>query len=438
LLADFLRLDFDEITGNLLLYFDEGLISKIRVEGNYSRRTLVTREVPISEGDYFIYKNAKDGLEKLTSSGFFKDISMYVKEEDGKNTLIIYVDEKASGILRFGFLVNEVYNAQFSLDIRDENVFGSGTEVGLFLYGGASNGAYIFDIKNHRILNTYLTYNISAYYKFSDIAVYEDNPTSSEKTFSRIKTGEYTQTFYGVSLSLGTQFEKFGNLIFTGKYQFDEVDNNEGHVIEPYKTKIVSLGINATVDNMDRYPYPLRGLYFTGFYETAQSFLGGDESFTTIGMDFRYFFKLSKRSTLVPRIKIGFGDNTMPLSEQFLLGGLETFLGMRENEFRGRQIFLTSLMYRLKFPVQIFFDTYLKFRYDIGSTWGVQSQIRFRDLRHGIGAILSFDTPVGPSEFAIGRSFLLRKNFPENPISWGEVFFYFSIGYKINVSPASF
>ena len=85
--------------------------------------------------------------------------------------------------------------------------------------------------------------------------------------------------------------EKFGNLIFTGKYQFDEINNIEGNVVEPLKTKLVSLGLNATVDNMDRYPYPLRGLYFIGFYETAQSFLGGDQSFTSIGMDFRYFFK---------------------------------------------------------------------------------------------------------------------------------------------------
>jgi len=438
LLVDFERLDFNELTGNLILFFNEGLISDIKVKGNFTRETLITRELKIKIGEYFVYDNAKESLENLSNSGFFKDISMSIVEEDGKNTLLIHVDEKSSGVLRFGFLVNEAYNAQFSLDIRDENLFGSGTEAGLFIYGGASNGAYIFEIKNHRILDTYLTYNASVYYKFSDIIVYEDSPQPSENNFTRVKTGEYNQAFYGISLSLGTQIEKFGNLIFTGKYQFDEINKIKGNVVEPFKTKLVSLGVNATVDNMDRYPYPLRGLYFTGFYETAQSFLGGNQSFSSIGMDFRYFFKLSKGSSLVPRIKIGFSDNTMPLTEQFLLGGMDSFLGMRENEFRGRQIFLTSLMYRLKLPFQIFFDTYLKFRYDIGSTWEEQSQIRFKDLRHGIGGILSFDTPIGPSEFAVGRSFLLRKNFPENPISWGEVFFYFSIGYKVNISPASF
>ncbi|MEJ2505995.1 MAG: BamA/TamA family outer membrane protein [Ignavibacteriaceae bacterium] len=212
----------------------------------------------------------------------------------------------------------------------------------------------------------------------------------------------------------------------------DEVKNKENKVKTHYKTKIVSLGITATVDDIDRYPYPLKGLYFSGFYETAQSFLGGDEGYSNLGMDLLYYIKLGKRSTVVPRVKIGFGDKTLPLSEQFLLGGMNSFFGMRENEFRGRQIMLTSIMYRIKLPFQIFFDTYLKFRYDLGTTWLTQEKIRFKDLRHGIGGIISFDTPIGPAEFAIGRSFLLQKDLPENPIRWGDLLFYFSIGYQVS------
>ena len=155
-------------------------------------------------------------------------------------------------------------------------------------------------------------------------------------------------------------------------------------------------------------------------------------------MDLRYFIKVDNSSTLVPRFKIGFADNTMPLSEQFILGGMDSFFGMNENEYRGRQIFLSSLMYRLKLPFQIFFDTYLKFRYDLGSTWAVQSQIKFKDLRHGIGGMVAFDTPIGPAEFGIGRSFLIKRKIPENIISWGETLFYFSVGYRVNISPASF
>ncbi|MEJ2494185.1 MAG: patatin-like phospholipase family protein [Ignavibacteriaceae bacterium] len=367
LLANCYRISFDELTGELILYFDEGKISEIRVEGKFARETLVTREIPIHSGDYFTYAKAKQGLDNLRSSRFYSDISLSIEKEEGKNILVINVQERETSILRFGFLLNETYNAQFGLDIRDEDFLGTGIETGLYLFGGANNRQYIYELKNHRILDTYLTYNLSAFYK---------------------KT--------------------------------------------PYKTKIVSLGITATVDDIDRYPYPLKGLYFSGFYETAQSFLGGDEGYSNLGMDLLYYIKLGKRSTVVPRVKIGFGDKTLPLSEQFLLGGMNSFFGMRENEFRGRQIMLTSIMYRIKLPFQIFFDTYLKLRYDLGTTWLTQEKIRFKDLRHGIGGIISFDTPIGPAEFAIGRSFLLQKDLPENPIRWGDLLFYFSIGYQVS------
>ena len=126
---------------------------------------------------------------------------------------------------------------------------------------------------------------------------------------------------------------------------------------------------------------------------------------------------------------MGFGDKTLPLAEQYSLGGQNSFFGMRENEYRGRQIFLGSFQYSVLLPFKIFFDTYLSFRYDLGSIWPEQEQIRFKDLRQGIGTTLSFDTPVGPADFSVGRSFLYKKNLPGSPISWGDLDFYFSIGY---------
>ena len=80
LLADFERLDFDKQKGSLVLFFNEGLISNIKVVGNYTRETLITREVKLKTGDYFVYDKAKESLDNLTSSGFFKDIAMYIDD----------------------------------------------------------------------------------------------------------------------------------------------------------------------------------------------------------------------------------------------------------------------------------------------------------------------------------------------------------------------
>ncbi|MCU0332657.1 MAG: patatin-like phospholipase family protein [Ignavibacteriaceae bacterium] len=422
---------FNFETGKLTLEFSAGTVSRIIINSETSK-TLIDREFNIKAGDKLLYSDLEGGLTRLRATGLFDDINLSVEQGDSGAVLNLYVSEKISSLLKVGFLVDNTYNAQLALDFRDVNLFYSGTELGLFLFGGASNRAYILEHISYRILETYLTYKLSLYYKFNDINVYTQTNSETGGTFSSNYIGKYRQIYYGGSLSVGTQLEKFGKLIFTGKYQYDEIKNKEGTVVSPYETKIVSLRIGGIVDDQNRYPYPENGLYFNGFYETAQSFLGGDESYLLFGADLRYYVKLHSQHVISPKIQIGFGDKTLPLSEQFTLGGLYSFFGAHENEFRGRQVFLTSLMYQYKFPFKIFFDTYAWFRYDVGSTWAEQEQIKFKDLRHGIGGALSFDTPIGPADFSIGRSFIISQGLTEDSFVWGDVLFYFSIGHAIN------
>lgn len=429
-LATLTEQKFDEYAGRLSLSFEEGIISGISVVGNENtNRNVITREFPIRAGDYFHYRKIEEGLTNLRSTKLFEDLILTVKKINDRNIIVLNVREKTSGLLRMGFRVDDERKAQLSLDIRDENLFGSGTELGLLLFGGTRNRAYILEHKSNRIFDTYLTYKINAYYQFQDVFVYKNSLTTSDSRFSRIVDGEYRQIYYGASVALGTQVEKFGNLIFMGKYQFEEVKNIEEGSTDPYKIKVVSLKISSTIDSQDRYPYPRSGVYFNGSYEAASSFLGGDVGFTNIGFLYKSYFTINGVHTFSPKIMMGFGDKTLPLSEQYSLGGQNSFFGMRENEFRGRQIFLGSLAYTVQLPFKIFFDTYFGVRYDLGSVWAFQEQIRFKDLRQGIGATLSFDTPIGPADFSVGRSFLYKKNLPNTPVSWGDINFYFSIGY---------
>ena len=429
-LAELESTSFDENEGEIFLKFDEGIISDIKIEGNINTSpSIITREFPLRIGDYFYYKDVERGLTNLRSTNLFEDIDLTVKKVNGRNIVILKVVEKISSLIRFGFRTDNERKAQISIDLRDENLFGSGTELGFLFYGGTRNLAYILEHKSNRIFNTYLTYKINAYYKSDDYYNYKNDPTITNRSFSDSITGEYRQINYGGSISLGSQVERFGNLIITGKYQIEETKNIQNNPIDPSRIKVVSIKISSTIDTQDKYPYPEKGIYFFGSYETAQTILGGGVGFLNIGFDYKNYLSFKGGHTFSPRIMMGFADKTLPFNEQYSLGGQYSFFGMRENEFRGRQIFLASLEYRYKFPFIIFFNIYFKLRYDLGSVWAYQDEIRFKDLRHGIGTSLSFDTPIGPADFAIGRSFLFKKNLPGNPLSWGELLFYFSIGY---------
>jgi NTE family protein len=429
-LADLDSTSFNKTKGEIFLKFNEGIISDIKIEGNVNTSpSIITREFPPKIGDYFYYKEVERGLINLRSTNLFEDIDLTVKKINGRDIVILKVVEKISSLIRFGFRTDNERKAQISIDLRDENLLGSGTEIGFLFYGGTRNLAYILEHKSNRIFNTYLTYKINAYYKSDDYYDYIDAPSRTAKSFNSSINGEYRQINYGGSLSLGSQVEKFGNLIITGKYQFEEVKNTQNNPIDAFKIKVVSIKISSTIDTQDKYPYPEKGIYFLGSYETAQTIFGGEVGFLNVGFDYKNYFSFKGGHTFSPRLMMGFADKTLPFNEQYSLGGQYSFFGMRENELRGRQLFLASMEYRYKFPFIIFFDTYFKLRYDLGSVWAYQDDIRFKDLRHGIGTSLSFDTPIGPADFAIGRSFLFEKSVPGNPLSWGDLLFYFSIGY---------
>jgi NTE family protein len=130
---------------------------------------------------------------------------------------------------------------------------------------------------------------------------------------------------------------------------------------------------------------------------------------------------------------IGSADETLPLTRQFALGGQHNFYGLREFERRGRQILVGSLEYRFQSPFVILFDTYFSLRYDLGSIWLNREQIRFKDLRHGVGAAISFNTPVGPAEFAVGKSFTFSNDGGAlGKIIYGQTIGYFSFGYYLD------
>ncbi len=219
-------ISFDDVLRKLTLEFGAGTISSININSQTSK-TVIEREFDVKVGDQLKYTELEEGLKNLRATGLFDDINLTMEQEGKYVNLFLSVNERISRLINLGFLVNNVYNFQLGIDIRDVNFLESGNELGLFLFGGTSNGAYILDYTAYRILNTYYTYKLSAYYKFNDIQVYSNTVSSTGNTYTSNYTGEYKQIFYGGALSLGTQLEKFGKLIFTGKYQVDQIKNIE-------------------------------------------------------------------------------------------------------------------------------------------------------------------------------------------------------------------
>lgn len=427
--AEIENIDFNEETNTLTITFDEGIVNSIIVSGNERSRTpLIMRELQIKEGEFLTSKKLSQSLENLRTTGLFNSIDITLEKKDGLNRLKINVEDKLTGIARFGMKIDNERFLQPSVDIRDENLFGTGTDLSAYFFGGLRNQLFLIEHKANRIFNTYLTYKIKGYFDSKDIYTYMDDPQTDPNNYSRSQIGEYRQVLLGASLGLGMQAGKFGNLIAEFRYEQNRVYSLSNDVIIPYNINIAALKFSMDIDTQDKYPYPSSGTRFHTYYETSQKFLGADLSYIKYALEYKGYFTIHKSHTLIPRFEIGFADETLPLSQQFSFGGQYSFWGYREFEYRGRQIIIGSLAYRYKLPFKFWFDTYISLRYNIGSIWEREEEMKIKNFKHATGIMISWDTPIGPADLGVGRSFIIDKNLTDIMI-WGDRIIYFSIGY---------
>ena len=431
-LARVLDAKFDRSTGQGIIRLDEGIVYRMDIVGTSKTKDYVIwRELPWNEGEVFDVKRVSQGISNLYGSNLFEHVSIltHLEESDGENqVVVIKVRERSTELIRLGMRIDDERSLQPSIDIRDENVFGIGAELGFHAFGGTRNRSFVGEFKATRIFDSYFTFALRAYSNLRDVNVYGDSPENTTRRWSRIRIGEYRQFMQGASATFGTQLERLGTVTIEARLERQRVWSFFGAPVVTETIKVGSLRFGTKVDNLDRFPYPRNGLSMNFAYESTVLPLQDGVGFTKMTFSYDWYQTLG-RFTFHPRFRLGFADETLPITEQFSLGGQESFFGLREDNLRGRQLLVASLEYRYRSPFRVFFDTYFFARYDLGSIWPAPAAIRLANLRHGVGLGIALDTPIGPVEFALGQSFYFRKEILENPLSLGPLLGYFSIGY---------
>jgi NTE family protein len=424
---------FNHSTKTLEIYFSDGKISNLEVIGNdKSNENLILRELSFDTEEVIRKDNLENSLKNLIGTNLFRQVSFDFDFEKKRYQpdLLIRVIERSSRNIRISGRVDNERNLQGYFDIRDENLFGTGLEAGAFFAGGLRNQYFELEFKSNQLFKSPLTYDLSYYTGFKNIYEYKTVMNNDNNEYDRTQTGEYKNKRTGYSILVGMQIEKLGTIY--GKVGFEYLAALNltplNTLREEYNTFKFKFGGNF--DTRDILPYPTSGSLVNFSYETSQNRLGADISYSKLFLNYEQYFSLGKLHTLRPRFIFGSADKTTPLPEFFTIGGEDSFFGMVEDENTGRQILEMSFEYRFKSPYKFFFDTYFKARYDLGRIWENTTDVKFKDLRHGLGASLCFDTPVGESSFSVGRTFLIQKGLTQDSFILGPYTYYFSIGYK--------
>ncbi|MBI4547708.1 MAG: BamA/TamA family outer membrane protein [Ignavibacteriae bacterium] len=414
---------------SMLITINEGKIASIRYEGNVRTKDyIIRREFPLDEGNIFNLHDAYQGIVNIRSTGLFEYVLLDIHYERGQPTIILKVNERSSELLRFGFHVDNEHKLVSTINIRDVNFRGAWEDVGITLTRGSRERDVMGEYTVNRIFHSYLTASLRGYYTSHDILTYRDKPTLSEKSWGRIEDGRYRQNKFGWSLSFGSHVRRFGNVTAQLRYEKHQIIGLSGQGYSPEHYRFVGLKFQSIIDTEDKFAFPTEGMLLSLSYESALKSLGSEVGFGKLEASYEAYLTFLPRHTIRPKVTFGFADETLPLAEQFSLGGFNSFFGLRENDSRGRQLFLINVEYRFWFPFKLIFETYLKARYDLGTISAVPQELKLNTFRHGIGAEIALDTPLGSASFGVGKSFYFRRDLPNLPISVGPLLIYFSVG----------
>lgn len=427
------KIDFSKLPKNKELkkgksVHNNFVLNKIRVKGNNETDIdFILSEFGLDEGDKITADKLFNIWQRLYATELFSQVRLIpTKIDSNKVNLEIDVHEKGTQLILLGGRVDNERNTQGELDFIMENFMGTGARTLLGISGGARNQSINFSLSNPKVLNLPINFNLSGYYNNIIYRTYTKDIVS-DSNYTRKLNGEYKVENYGFNIATGTTLDKIGKINFGFQLEKQRAYDLEENA-EDFKT-VSTFFIHTLIDSKNKSNFATEGTLIDLKFESNLLSLKNDVNFSKLQFVFDTYLSPVSSFTINPSLLLGLGDRTTPKAEFWGLGGQEMFYGMREYERIGRQIFLTSLEFRYKLPFELFFDTYTSFRYDIGGVWLQPEQIKFEDLRQGMGVGLSFDTPIGPASFALGNSFYFIKE-PKS-VAFGPLLFYFSIGINL-------
>jgi len=400
----------DTTAQTLNIVIDEGRIGGIQLLGNKKTQPhVLRRELSFNSGDIFEISKVKRGIDNIYGTGLFQRVYPTFSQERDRLILQINVEEKRYDVIGLGAQFDVDQQAKGFIELADDNFGGLGMKSIIHARYGAREEDYRYKFRLDRIFDSYLTVNGDVHYTSKKLYL-----TDQFNDFSL--RGDVRDTRIGGSLSVGEQLRRFGMVsvrLMLDKakveaYPFSSLSQSaQEYFLEKVNEQvdIRTICIQSVVDTRDKQPFPNYGYFQEIYYENASSLLGSKLAYIKFYASLGYAYTLNKIHTFEPRVFLGFSDETLPYSQRFRWGGLQTFLGKRQDSMHGRMIVASNVGYRLKLPLENMFDTYVSVRWDLASLVEKNQKVSFNDFRHALGAIISMNTPIGPIEFGYGMVF---------------------------------
>ena len=333
-------------------------IDSIRIIGNkITEDFIILRELDFSVGDTVTIKELEYNRFRIISLRLFYSVTLNVLPENGKNILVITVEESwyFFPVPFFNLQSNKLSRSTYGLVLNWKNFRGRNETIRGFISLGYNPSFGLFYSNPVLIRNSEISF-------FSGISKQTVNNRS--KLAETIAGNDFDYKVLSMFAGLGYRLNNYNEVSFTIGYEYLQSPFEIGQITASgsKSDKMPTLSLLYKHDTRDLKQYPEKGVFASVFIK-HKGFGSHGISYFITGIDFREYRKISS-SNFTAKWRIAFRKvfgKTVPLYDYSYLGFKEFVRGHKNDEREGENSIISSLEFsypllkewkmRLKLPL---------------------------------------------------------------------------------------
>jgi outer membrane protein insertion porin family len=401
----------EERTASIILNIKEGEMMRIRqinINGNdKTKDNVIRREIRVDEQDVIDTPSLKRSFQRLNNLNFFETVEILPQQvETEKVDLNVRVKEKATGQFSIGGGFSTLDKLVAIADITEGNLGGNGWLGRIRGQLGQNRTLGLITFRNPYLNDSLTSMQVDIYRTMTNYVSYFEKKTGASLTFGRWLSEYVTGSF----------------TLMAEELDFSDPNNYCLSVVTANQFVCQQLGSQTTTgfrtsvfrDTRDYYLDPRTGWRLGGGFDLGTPALGGSNNFYKYYLDAIKYTPLpyDTRFSLHVRYGVaeGIGDEPVPLTELFFVGGINTMRGFvfgRAGPVDPATFALLGANKQLIFNNDFIFTISSEAKlngvlfFDYGKGFAENESVSF-DLRKAAGIEGRWISPFGPLRVAYG------------------------------------
>ena len=401
----------------LTLVVDPGrrvYVRRVNVVGNSKTRDeVVRREMRQMEASWFDGEKLQLSQNRVNRTGYFTDANITTEDVPGTTDQVdvnVNVTEKPTGQINLGVGFSSTDKLVLSAGIRQDNVFGSGTSLGL-------------DVNTSKSNRTIAVTQFDPYFTVDGISRSTELYYRTYRPLYYTGDQDYRVVQQGGNVKFGVPFSETDTVFFGIGYERTTIDvtTNTPLAYQNYvakngrTTNNFPITIGWSKDQRDSALVPTRGRYQQANLEFGIP--GGDLQYFRAYYQHQYFYPLSKSFTMAFNNEIGYGHGyggkDFPVFKNYYAGGIGSVRGYETSTLGPRDAngvaiggaskFVGNVEFIFPLPGSGVDRTVRLFTFfDYGNVFAEGQPYKLGDMRYSTGFGLSWLSPIGPLKISMG------------------------------------